>query len=189
VAKTLLDYMRRELAIKVDYLDEMAQERMQQQSSQRLISPWALDDNERMEHAAVLYPRSMRRGQDYGGHVYLSPRGGFGQYLRRPTTLPHYSDRLTLDDTQIICQQLLEALKVAGLTEMVAPPRDKDDVPGYQLPASALCWVADAGIHAFHDPIRVPRASVPVAVANRRWCSPTARRSARTTSISSSDPN
>jgi hypothetical protein len=149
VAKTLLDYMRRELAIKVDYLDEMTQERMQQQSSQRLISPWALDDNERMEHAAVLYPRSMRRGQDYGGHVYLSPRGGFGQYLRRPTTLPHYSDRLTLDDTQIICQQLLEALKVAGLTEMVAPPRDKDDVPGYQLPASALCWVADAGIHAF----------------------------------------
>ena len=159
VAKTLLDYMRRELALKVDVLDEITQERMQQQSSQRLISPWALDDSERMEHAAILYPRSMRRGQDYGGHVYLSPRGGFGQYLRRPATLPDYSDRLTLDDTQIICQQLLEALKVAGLTEVVAPPRDADDVPGYQLPASALCWVAGDGTHAFHDPIRVPRAS------------------------------
>jgi hypothetical protein len=39
VAKTLLDYMRRELAIKVDYLDPHAQERIQQQSSQRLIDP------------------------------------------------------------------------------------------------------------------------------------------------------
>jgi ATP-dependent helicase YprA (DUF1998 family) len=78
IAKTLLDFMRRELAIKVDYLDPLTQERIQQQSSQRLIAPWALDENEPMEHAAILYPRSFQRAQDYGGHVYLSPRGGFG---------------------------------------------------------------------------------------------------------------
>jgi ATP-dependent helicase YprA (DUF1998 family) len=159
VAKTLLDFMRRELAMKVDYLDPITQARIQQQSSQRLIPPWALDENEQMEHAAILYPRSFRAGQDYGGHVYPSPRGGFGQYLRRPSTFPHYQDRLTLVETQSICQQFLEALRVAGLTEIVAPPRDEDDVPGYQLPASALCWVAGDGTRPFHDPIRVPRAS------------------------------
>ena len=34
IAKTLLDFMRRELALKVDYLDPLTQERIQQQSSQ-----------------------------------------------------------------------------------------------------------------------------------------------------------
>ncbi len=159
IAKTLLDFMRRELAVKVDYLDPIAQERIQQQSSQRLIAPWALDENEKMEHASVLYPRPFRRGQDYGGNVYLSPRSGFGQYLRRPSTFPTYRERLSLDETQIVCRELLEALKIAGLTEIVAPPREKDDVPGYQLPAAVLSWVAGDGTRSFHDPIRVPRAS------------------------------
>jgi ATP-dependent helicase YprA (DUF1998 family)/very-short-patch-repair endonuclease len=159
IAKTLLDFMRRELALKVDYLDPLTQERIQQQSSQRLIPPWALDEHEQMEHAAILYPRSFHRDQDYGGHVYLSPRGGFGQYVRRPSTFPDYQERLRLEDSRLICLQLLEALRVAGLTEVVAPPREVDDVPGYQLPASALCWVAEDGTRPFHDPIRVPRAS------------------------------
>ena len=68
VARTLLDFMRRELAIKVNYLQQDFQERIQQQSDQRLIAPWALDDNEaaRMEYATVLYPRS-RGADDRGG--------------------------------------------------------------------------------------------------------------------------
>jgi hypothetical protein len=41
VASVLLDYMRRELAIKVHYLDSFHQERIKQQSSQKLIDPWA----------------------------------------------------------------------------------------------------------------------------------------------------
>lgn len=159
IAKTLLDFMRRELALKVDYLDPLTQERIQQQSSQRLLPPWALDESEQMEHAAILYPRSFQREQDYGGHIYLSPRGGFGQYLRRPATFPDSPARLRLDDTRIICLQLLEALRAAGLTEIVAPPRAADDVPGYQLPASALCWVAGDGTRPFYDPICVPRAA------------------------------
>jgi hypothetical protein len=140
------------VGIKVDYRDPLTQERIQQQSSQRLIAPWALDDNEPMEHAAILYPRSFQRAQDYGGHVYLSPRGGFGQYLRRPSTFPDYPERLRLEDSRLICLHLLEALKVAGHTEVVAPARDAEDVPGYQLPASALCWVAGDGSHPLHDP-------------------------------------
>ncbi len=46
VAKVLLDFMRRSLAIKVDYLERTAQERMQQLSSQKLKPPWGLDENE-----------------------------------------------------------------------------------------------------------------------------------------------
>lgn len=57
----LLDYVCRELAIKVDNLNATYQENLLQQSSQRLIEPWAIDENESlaMEHAAVLFPRAV----------------------------------------------------------------------------------------------------------------------------------
>src|SRR5712692_9458756 len=158
VSKVLLDYMRRELAIKVDYLNPLYQESLQQQSSQRLVAPWALDENESKEFATILFPRG-RGSDDYGGNVYLSARGGFGQYLRRRTTFGEYGEKLHLDDTDTIIEQLLSGLSLAGLVEKVLEPRNKDDKPGYQLPASAMTWVAGDGTRAFHDPIRVPRAS------------------------------
>ncbi len=74
----LLDYMRRELSIKVDYLNPMHQESLKQLSSQRLKAPWAMDEQEKLEHASILFPRSKRGDDEYGGNVYLSARGGFG---------------------------------------------------------------------------------------------------------------
>lgn len=159
VAKTLLDYMRRELCIRVEHLDPTRQEQIQQQSSQRLIAPWAIDDNEKMEHAAILYPRSVRRGQDYGGDVYLSPRGGFGQYVRRSSTFPDYEHPINTEETQTIFESLLDALREAGLVEVVVEAANEDEVNGYQVPASALVWLAGKGEKPFIDPIRIPRAS------------------------------
>ena len=158
VSRVLLDYMRRELAIKVDYLDQLFQENIQQQSSQRLVAPWALDENETKEYAAILFPRK-REHDDYGGNVYLSARGGFGQFLRRKTTFEDYKEKLHLDDTDEMIAHLLGGLSKAGLVEQVVEPRHKDDKPGYQLPASAMIWVAGDGTRAFHDQIRVPRES------------------------------
>ncbi|WP_129677558.1 DEAD/DEAH box helicase [Candidatus Chloroploca sp. Khr17] len=155
IARTLLDVMRRELVIKVDYLDERYQERIQQESSQRLKMPWALDEQEHLEHAAVLYPRS-RGPNDYGGNFYLSPRGGFGQFLRRRMTFPAFPERLRLEDTDVILRDLLAGLQQADLVTVVAPARDATDVPGYQLPAAALRWVSGDGTRAFRDPIRTP---------------------------------
>lgn len=158
IAKTLLDFMRRELAIKVDYLDPTYQERIRQLSSQKLERPWGIDENEetKMETARVLFPRS-RSKDDYGGHVYLSPRGGFGLYLRR-TLAPRGSGvNLTLSDRERIAKDLLVVLKKAGLVQEVIPSSGDGDVPGYQAPASAFLWVAADGTRPFHDPIRVPR--------------------------------
>ena len=65
----LLDFMRRELAVKVDYLTQSYQEGLLQRSRQRLQPPWGVDENEQvrdMVHASVLFPRS-RRQNDYGG--------------------------------------------------------------------------------------------------------------------------
>ncbi|MHB1462505.1 MAG: DEAD/DEAH box helicase [Armatimonadota bacterium] len=160
VSQTLLDWMRRELAIKVNYLDRQYQESIQQLSNQRLIEPWALDDNEitSMEYSTILYPRS-RAKDDFGGNAFLSPRGGFGNYLGRKTTFLNYLDRLSLDEKSLISRQLLSALKIGGMVEVVTPPKSEHDVAGYQLTASSLLWIAGDGTVAYHDPIRIPRTS------------------------------
>ncbi len=156
IARVLLDHMRRELAIKVDYLDPRFQESIQQLSSQRLVDPWAIDENERMEYASTLFPRPAG-GDDTQGNVYVSARGGFGMYLRRPNTFPEYTGKLTLDDAAAIIRQILEALRFGGLVQIVTQARNEEDVPGYQLVAQSLLWQAGDGITAFHDPIRVPQ--------------------------------
>jgi ATP-dependent helicase YprA (DUF1998 family)/very-short-patch-repair endonuclease len=157
IGKVLLDHMRRELAIKVDYLDERFQEQLQQQSSVQLRSPWAIDDGERLEYARVLFPRSQRHGDDRR-YSYLSGLSGFGQYLRRPATFPHLPQRQSANETAQVIADLLATLRIAGLVERVKEPRDDEDVPGYQVPASAMVWKAGDGTAGFHDPIRVPRA-------------------------------
>lgn len=158
VAKTLLDYLRRELALKVDYLDPTQQERIQQQSSQSLIEPWAIDENEVLEHAKIVFPRAERRG-DYGGNLYLSPRGGFGLYLRRQGTFPALADKLSQADTELVIRDLLQVLEVAGLTQRVAEDKQDPGAAGYQVPAAALLWRAGDGTQPFYDPIRSPRQS------------------------------
>jgi ATP-dependent helicase YprA (DUF1998 family)/very-short-patch-repair endonuclease len=166
VAKVLLDFLRRELAIKVDYLSTDRQERIQQQSRQRLIEPWAIDENESLERSSVAFPRA-RRDRDYGGHVFVSGRGGFGQYLRRPTTFGRDAQRLRLDDTQTVIEQLFEVLRRAGLVEIVVEAQAADEAPGYQLPASAMLWVAGNGNRTYHDPIRVPSPSAEPSAPNQ----------------------
>jgi len=155
VSKTLLDFMRRELSIQVQYLNKQEQDRIRQRSGQRLITPWALDENEVMESARVLYPRP-RRPSDYGGNVYLSARGGYGQYLNRRDTFENYDPNLGMTEREQIICDLLNALRIAGIVEVVDNQEENGETSGYQLKAAALIWKTDDGTKAFHDPIRVP---------------------------------
>ncbi len=148
ILKTLLDYLRRELAIHVDYLDAAYQDRIRQLSNQHLIEPWALDENEPMETSVLAFPGTSPGGRAAGQHLYITARGSFARYLKRELGQPLKSAEL-----QDIIQFLFGALEVGGLVRRV---RDAE-VPGYQIPASALRWVAGSGEQAFHDPIRVPR--------------------------------
>jgi ATP-dependent helicase YprA (DUF1998 family)/very-short-patch-repair endonuclease len=156
VSGVLLDYLRRELAIRVDYLEPVAQESILQLSTQYLVPPWSLDDQERMETSHVVYARS--RGDERAGDrsVFLSARGGFGLHLKR--AFPDFGQPLTLADVDQIIAELLEALTIPGLTHQVADPRPGGRVAGYQVNASAFVWRAGEGKQAFHDPIRVPSA-------------------------------
>jgi very-short-patch-repair endonuclease len=158
IARVLLDYLRRELAIKVDYLDANFQEQLAQISSQKLKTPWALDENETFEFATTVFPRA-KGDSEYRGWTFLSARGGVGGYLRRRSTFPDFGQKLTLVDTELIIRQLLECLRVAGLVERVKEAKDSKDaneVHGYQVPASSMRWVAGEGKALTPDPIRVP---------------------------------
>ncbi|QDU96253.1 DEAD/DEAH box helicase [Lignipirellula cremea] len=158
IAHALLDYLRRELAIDVDYLTTDFFERLQQQSSQRLKEPWAMDEQERPEVASAVFPRS-RRPYDRQFYTYLSGRSGFGIYLGRPNTLPEFNrstGHLRLTDKDTIIQDLFRVLANAGYVVRVVEPADGEDQPGYQLSASAMQWFVAEGKVAFHDPIRVP---------------------------------
>lgn len=166
IARVLLDTLRRGLAIKVDYLDSERLEAIRQQSSQRLKSPWAFDENEVLEHAAVAYPRASSGG-DFGGNLFISSRSAFGIFLRRSSTFPEFDGTLKLDDTTEIINGLFQALRLAGLVEVVAEPRRSGDLPGYQAPASSLVWMAGSGEQSQVDPLRTPSAAADGGQANQ----------------------
>lgn len=169
VCKVLLDFMRRELAIKVDYLNSNYQENLKQLSSQKLNQPWAIDESEKMDHASVLFPRSRQSqgNDDYGGNTYLSARGGYGQFLKRKNTLPNFAGTLKTDGITEMIQQILDALRAGGLVEIVEEAKGAGEVNGYQVPASAMVWKVGDGTKSFHDVIRVPRVSTEGGGTNR----------------------
>src|SRR5690606_26825194 len=109
--------------------------------------------------AAIVLPRSQSEGErTFGRFVYLSARGGFGQYLKRGGVLPALGARLTVEDVHDLIVDLLAVLSRVGLIKEVLPARSAGDVAGYQLNAAALVWRAADGTQGFHDPVRVPNA-------------------------------
>lgn len=156
VSQVLLDTMRRELAVKVDYLNPTFHESMAQQSSQRLVEPWAIDEDEAgdLVTAFVLFPRSVAAGE-FRGHKHLSGRSAFGQYVGRKLRDCGATD---LKGRQQVVVDLLAVLAIAGIVEAVTPAAGEGSVPGYQLVAGAMRWHAGDGSRPYHDPVRVPRA-------------------------------
>ncbi len=160
VCRVVLEFLRREVAIRVGYLEPVEQESLRQLSSQYLIAPWAIDDGDRLLRGRIVFPRSRGRRRAAEHLTFLSPRGGLGLLLKRPETFPGFHAPLRLPDSDQILQNLLEALTVPGLVHRTLERQSgrDDDVPGYQLNASAMVWRAGDGTQGYHDPIRVPNA-------------------------------
>ena len=70
--------------------------------------------------------------------------------------LPDLGRKLTLDDTDRLLQELLQGLRTGGLVTVVEEPSEPGAVPGYQLAADGMQWVAGDGTKPFRDPVRVP---------------------------------
>ena len=87
IIRILLDHLRRSLAVKEDSLNSNYQERISEQSRQRLREPWVIEDARDMVKAGVAWPRA-RMDRERQEDVCISPRSNFGQFLRRPGILP-----------------------------------------------------------------------------------------------------
>lgn len=138
--RTLLDVMRRSLAVKVDVLDPQKQHELVEQTKPRLLegTVWYMEDERELTRAVVAYPRPRAR-QDRSG-FFVSSYGAYGRYVKRTLSslVPpeHNLGRTEIDE---IIRFLLLALKRYGIVEQVRSGRDNDD-PGFQLNADALRW-------------------------------------------------
>lgn len=154
----LLDFMRRGLAIQVDYLDPSYQERMRRQSNQYLVGAWAIGEHEKLEHASILIPRS-RKPTDYLGYLYMGPRSGFGKFIRRHNQFPNIPARLTESDAGLVISDLLKVLTIGGMVSSFQTGSEAHCSVGYQINSGCMRWIAGDGTKAHHDPIRKPRES------------------------------
>lgn len=156
ILHVLLDWIRRHLAVKTRVLEEDDQHSLKRRSESSLTGPWAIEDGDKLVFATKVLPRSRRSdGSDERTMQYLSARGAFGKHLRRSTIIGRELLPDLTDVDQVI-GELLDRLRVYGLVEIV--DEDKDGTPHYQIPASALRWVAGDGSTAYHDPLRTPTA-------------------------------
>jgi ATP-dependent helicase YprA (DUF1998 family) len=150
IAAALLDELRRNLAIDVEYLTEDGFDQVRRLSAQHLTEPWSLPERERPPTAGVAFPGSGKPGQPRSS-MYVSGRAQFGRFVIREFA----SRRVTLKtaDAQEIIADLFHALNEAGLLT-VAVPGDDDDVPGYRLRAAVIHWQAGNGLSGAEDRVR-----------------------------------
>jgi superfamily II DNA/RNA helicase len=150
IARTLLDELRRNLAIDVDCLSEDGFDQVRRLSAQHLREPWSLPEREKPPEAAIAFPGPGKRGERRS-HVYISGLGQLGRFLIRD----YGSRRITLAtaDAQEIISDLFTVLGQAGLLTADASPGGSD-VPGYRLRAAVIHWQAGTGLSGAEDRVR-----------------------------------
>jgi len=154
--QTVLDTLRRELAIKVSYLDPEQQEKLVQGSFQFLKEPWALDEDT-LRTATAVWVGPKERGA-LRSDLSISATSGLGHYLRRPSTWPSYLEagqKLAAAELEPLARDLCEALVVGGQLEPTEERRGTSRT--YHLQAGCIRWLAGDGTPPPPDPVRVTR--------------------------------
>ncbi|HUZ26546.1 MAG TPA: DEAD/DEAH box helicase [Streptosporangiaceae bacterium] len=150
IAVALLDELRRNLAIDVEWLSEDGFERVRRLSAQHLREPWSLPEREQSPTAGVAFPGPGKRGLPRH-NLFLSGRGQFGRFLIREYA--NQRIKLGTTDAQEIITNLFEVLADTGLlTEAV--PAEGDGAAGYRLRAAVVSWLAGDGKSGAEDRVR-----------------------------------
>ncbi|HRZ84130.1 MAG TPA: helicase-related protein, partial [Candidatus Hydrogenedentes bacterium] len=140
--RTLLDVLRRSLAIKVDVLNPQKQLELVEQTTPRLLegTVWFLEDEKDLIKSVVAYPRAKKPKENNG--FFVSSYGGYGRYLRR-SLKPHLQEGRPWgrDEVDEAIRYLFLALKGYGILEQVR----SGDVPGYQINHGSLRWLPGSG--------------------------------------------
>jgi len=154
--RVVLDTLRRELAIKVSYLDADQQEKLVQTSFSFLREPWSLDEDAlRTAPLAWIGPRERGSART---DLTISGRSGLGRYLRRPRTWPsslEHGTKLPEAEVETLARDLCDALVRGGQLE---PTEErKGGVRSYRVQAGCMRWIAGDGTPPHPDPVRVTR--------------------------------
>ncbi len=157
VIKVLLDHLRRSLAVKEDSLDRNYQDRICQQSGQRLCEPWVLEEVREMVCSGTAWPRSSAES-DHWDDINISPRSNFGQWIRKNGILADLGRPITLDETGDIIIDLFRCMRAHGLVVETRSAPKGTLIPGYQIPASVLIWRPGSGERPMIDPLRMTKA-------------------------------
>lgn len=163
VIRVLLDHLRRSLTIKEDALTTAGQEKISEQSRQRLCDPWVVEESSDMVRAGIAWSRSQTTS-DFGTDLFVSATSNFGLFLRRPGILP---GEITVADTRTIIDDLFKRLRPWGLVEEVKDPADGTTQCGYQMPSSVMLWKPGDGSAPAIDHLRVARTSAAEDQTNR----------------------
>lgn len=148
VAAALLDELRRNLAIDVEYLTTDGFDLVASLSRQHLREPWSLPERERPPTAGVAFPGPSKPGRARS-NIYLSGRGQFGNFLRR-----EYTNRnLKVTDAHEIIADLFKVLNDTGLL-IETVPADGEDAAGYRLRAAVIHWRKGTGQSGAEDRVR-----------------------------------
>jgi superfamily II DNA/RNA helicase len=150
IAAALLDELRRNLAIDVEYLTEEGFDQVARLSRQHLKEPWSLPERERPPLAGVAFPGPGKRGQARS-NIYVSGRGQFGRFLIRE--FEHRKVKLKTTDAHEIITDLFKVLSDAGLLIEAVKP-DDDDAAGYRLRAAVIHWHKGSGLSGAEDRVR-----------------------------------
>jgi len=157
LARALLDYLRRALAIDVQYFRDDF-DVLQRASEERLTGPWVLAESDK-PGIGTAYPSASKPGMERTA-LFLSARGKFGKYLRR--SAPAFR-ALETADLQTVIEDLLSVLCEADLVHRVevvpetsGPAfrrRATEKRIGYRVSAAALIWRAGTGGTGAIDPL------------------------------------
>ena len=148
IAAALLDELRRNLAIDVEYLTEEGFDLVASLSRQHLKEPWSLPERERPPLAGVAFPGPGKPGRSRS-NIYISSRGQFGRYL-----LKEYKARgIKTTDAQEVIDDLFHVLSANGLLVEAVKPGD-DEAAGYRLRAAVIDWRLGTGQSGAEDRVR-----------------------------------
>jgi Lhr-like helicase len=134
--RTLLDTLRRGLAVTADVLDPGEVDAVANASRQRLREPWSISAQERQRHAAALILDAPKREEAGVRGEPLIVRGGPRSRLARELGHPRiWGKRL---DSKTYSEVVAALLKAAASYQIVRPVSTSFDVEGWRLAANAL---------------------------------------------------
>lgn len=148
VSRTVLNYMRRELAIDAPFLQPEKQPEFTKRINDQLNEHWKFDDHERLRSASIFYAPSDEDLPNYGRS--LAARGTIGRYLRSTNTWPQLKQQLSEEHYDELLQALLSSLQAANLITQVTSGK----TAGYQIRRDVLLWKACDSYYMPIDPIR-----------------------------------